>query len=128
MRVLVTGASGFAGRHLVRLCAAEGAETIGLGRSGPPDVEGLGWIEADLRDERSAARAVHEAAPERVFHLAADASVAASWESPRATFENNLFSTLNVLEAVRTLAPDARVLVAGSGEIYGPAAPERLPV
>ena len=67
-------------------------------------------------------------APERVFHLAADASVAASWESPRATFENNLFSTLNVLEAVRTLAPHARVLVAGSGEIYGPAAPERLPV
>src|SRR2546423_673953 len=64
MRVLITGASGFAGRHLARLCAAEGAEAIGLGRGAAGDVEGLaGWIEADLRDERPAARAFNHAGP-----------------------------------------------------------------
>ena len=64
--------------------------------------------------------------PRAVFHLAAQASVGRSWEDPGETLRDNLDMTLNLLEAVRLEAPDAPVLLVGSGEIYG--APERLPV
>jgi GDP-4-dehydro-6-deoxy-D-mannose reductase len=64
--------------------------------------------------------------PERVFHLAAAASVALSWRNPAATVSANTTSTVNLLEAVREVAPDARVLVTGSGEEYGE--PEYLPM
>ncbi len=81
---------------------------------------------ADLLDADAALDVVREAAPERVFHLAAQAFVPASWEDPGATLRENVTTTLNVLEAVRHEAPEARVVVVGSGEIYGP--PARLPV
>jgi nucleoside-diphosphate-sugar epimerase len=59
--------------------------------------------------------------------LAAQASVARSWEDPAAaTLETNLRLSLNLLEAVRAHASEAHVLVAGSGEVYGP--PAGLPV
>ena len=69
---------------------------------------------------------VRDAAPRAVFHLAAHASVPFSWEHPRRTIRENVETTLNVLDAVRLHAPEAPVVVAGSGEVYGH--PERLPV
>jgi GDP-4-dehydro-6-deoxy-D-mannose reductase len=115
--VLITGATGFAGRHLAEHCRAEGAEVIGLGSR-----------DGDLTDAGAAERAVRDAAPERIFHLAARASVGDSWEQPRQTIDANLATTFNVLEAVRRHAPQARVLFAGSGEVYGPVPAERQPI
>jgi GDP-4-dehydro-6-deoxy-D-mannose reductase len=82
--------------------------------------------ELDLVDLEAVRRAVAETQPELVFHLAASASVARSWEDPRSALVGNVEMTLNLLEAVRLEAPDARVLHASSGEVYG--RPERLPV
>jgi GDP-4-dehydro-6-deoxy-D-mannose reductase len=107
----VTGGGGFAGRHLVSLL--DGAVA--------PSHE-----ELDLRDADAVARAVAAAAPKRVFHLAALASVGLSWEEPRAVLRDNLDMTLNLLNAVRDEAREAVVVLASSSEIYGP--PERLPV
>jgi GDP-4-dehydro-6-deoxy-D-mannose reductase len=115
MRVLITGAGGFAGRHMTERAMAEGAEVIA-----PPREE------LDLRDAEATRAAVALAAPDRIFHLAALASVPESWEAPAETIGNNLDATLAVLEAVRREAPHARVLIAGSGEMYGP--PQTLPV
>jgi GDP-4-dehydro-6-deoxy-D-mannose reductase len=61
-----------------------------------------------------------------VFHLAALASVGRSWDEPRRPLVENHEMTLNVLEAVRQEAGDARLLFASSGEVYGP--PDQLPV
>ena len=80
----------------------------------------------DLTDPDATSQAVREAAPDVVYHLAAMASVAESWERPTAVLEANLSSTHNLLEAVRAHVPRARVVVVGSGEAYGP--PDRLPV
>jgi len=107
----VTGGSGFAGRHLLE--RLDGAVA--------PTREQL-----DLLDLAATRTAVRGAAPEVVFHLAAQASVARSWDAPAETLTANLTITANLLEAVRLEAPDARVVAISSGEIYGP--PEYLPV
>ena len=112
---LVTGAHGFAGRHLVERLVAEGHEVVG------PRSD-----ELDLRDAERTRAFVTDAAPARVFHLAALASVGKSWEDPHRALLENQEMTLNLLEAVRASAPGARVLLAGSGEVYGP--PDELPV
>lgn len=132
MRVLITGVAGFVGRHLTALCRSRGATVVGLGRRALQEEErpqGLeAYFAADLADPRQAAEVVRSAAPDRIFHLAAEASVALSWEEPSEVLYNNLFSTEGLLEAVRGQRPDTRVLVAGSGEVYGPVAPSELPV
>ncbi len=122
MRVLITGATGFAGRHLAKLCAARNAHVVGLGRrphDGPATADLNEYVTADLTSPGGTRAAVRAAAPDAVFHLAAEASVASSWKSPEATIRTNLASTLNVLEAVRHDCPEAHVLVACSGEEYG---------
>jgi GDP-4-dehydro-6-deoxy-D-mannose reductase len=131
MRVLITGASGFVGRHLVELCKRSGATVVGLGRTAIEDDlrERLDeFVVADLRDAAATTRAVRSAHPERVFHLAGQASVATAWSDPQGTIAGNLTTSLNLLESVRLQAPDASVLVTGSGEAYGPVPDERLPV
>jgi GDP-4-dehydro-6-deoxy-D-mannose reductase len=123
--VLVTGGSGFAGAHLVAACAAAGDEVVALARA-PGPAAAHRWIAADLADPGAARRAVREASPAVVHHLAARAFVPAAWRDPAATLQANTATTLNLLEAVRLEAPDAAVVVASSGEVYGP--PARLPV
>jgi GDP-4-dehydro-6-deoxy-D-mannose reductase len=108
----VTGGSGFVGQHLL-------AE-LGDGAVAPTREE------LDLLDGDAVRRALADARPECVFHLAAHASVARSWEDPANVLRDNLAMTVNVLEALRQEAPDAVTVVMSSGEIYGP--PERLPV
>jgi GDP-4-dehydro-6-deoxy-D-mannose reductase len=110
--VLITGASGFAGRHLAAACAAAGDAV----QAAPPSAR------ADLRDPAVARAVVAAAAPDVVYHLAARAHVGASWQDPQGTIEANLGMTVALLEAVRGCAPDAVVVVVGSGEQYGPAA------
>jgi GDP-4-dehydro-6-deoxy-D-mannose reductase len=108
----VTGGSGFVGRHLV-------AE-LGERAVAPPRTQ------LDLLDAAAVRRAVGEARPQAVFHLAAHASVGRSWGDPATVLRDNLAMTVNVLEALRLEAPDAVAVVMSSGEIYG--RPERLPV
>jgi GDP-4-dehydro-6-deoxy-D-mannose reductase len=109
-RALITGASGFAGRHLVAACQADGDEVI----EAPPSRV------ADLRDAEAAVGLVAAARPDVVYHLAAQAHVGRSWEDPGSTLQGNLAMTLNMLEAVRAEAPSAVFLLVGSSEEYGP--------
>jgi GDP-4-dehydro-6-deoxy-D-mannose reductase len=110
-RAFVTGGSGFAGSHLLDLLPGATA----------PSRE-----ELDLLDGDAVSTAVRESAPDTVWHLAALASVGRSWEAPAETIAENVAMTVNLLEAVRTEAPEATVVLISSGEIYGP--PDRLPV
>jgi len=116
VRVVITGASGFAGGHLLDACTTAGDAVVPLSRSAG----------VDLLDAEATRRAVAEAAPDVLYHLAAKASVGRSWEDPRRALTENVTMTLNVLEAVGAEAPDATVVVVGTGEVYGP--PQRLPV
>ena len=115
MRALVTGGSGFAGGWLAEHCRAAG-----------DDVTALSSADCDLRDAAAARDAVEAAAPDVVYHLAAQAHVGRSWEDPAGTLNGNLAIALNVFEAVRVAAPSAVLVAVASGELYGP--PESLPV
>jgi nucleoside-diphosphate-sugar epimerase len=79
--------------------------------------EGARAIAVDLVDPDATGAAVRDAAPDVVFHLAALASVAESWEHPRRVLGENLLATLNLLETVRAEASRARVLVVSTGEV-----------
>ncbi|MGI8429527.1 MAG: GDP-mannose 4,6-dehydratase [Solirubrobacteraceae bacterium] len=126
MRVLITGASGFAGGHLASACAKAGDEVIGLSRSGRMAADTGAGHAIDLRDGAAVHQAFRDAAPEVVYHLAALSSVGRSWEDPARTVTDNVGSAISVLEALRTQAPHARVVWVSSCEVYG--APTALPV
>jgi len=112
-RVLVTGAEGFVGRHL----------RVELGETFVP-------FEGDVLDAVALAGAVRGV--DAVVHLAAESSVAASWEDGFRSWRVNVDGTVNVLAAVRAERPEARVLFASTGEVYGNATriptPEDEPV
>jgi GDP-4-dehydro-6-deoxy-D-mannose reductase len=115
VRALITGGTGFAGRHLAEHCLAEGDE-----------VAALGSADADLLDPAAARQAIAAHRPDVVYHLAARAHVGHSWEDPAGTLRDNLSLATHVFEAVRAEAPEATVVAVSSGEVYGP--PETLPV
>jgi GDP-4-dehydro-6-deoxy-D-mannose reductase len=126
MRVLITGASGFAGRWLCRACLQDGDEVIGVARSGDL-VDGVERVSLDLRDGDAVAQAVARSRPEVVYHLAAMSAVGRSWTEPRAAMEDNAVAAASLLEALRTGAGDARVVWVSSSEVYGTAARSPIP-
>jgi GDP-4-dehydro-6-deoxy-D-mannose reductase len=119
--VLVTGAAGFAGAHLVRALVDTGCRVHGMGLGMPhADLPLDSWRTVPLADPAAVDDAVGALAPEGVVHLAGQSSAARSFEAPAETFETNVLGTWWLLEAVRRRAPRARVIVVASGEVYGP--------
>jgi len=107
-RVLLTGDSGFKGSWLALWLAELGAEVTGL--SLPPAPHnllfasarvGFRHVDGDIRDLDLVVRALKDARPDFVFHLAGQALVRRSYAEPQATFATNLIGSVNVLEAVR---------------------------
>lgn len=109
-RVFVTGHTGFKGTWLCRLLVSLGAEVTGYSLEAPtkPSLFGLTQMEkqicsvvGDIRDFERLKTAFDKAAPQIVFHLAAQPIVLESYRSPRETYETNVMGTVNLLECVR---------------------------
>jgi GDP-4-dehydro-6-deoxy-D-mannose reductase len=130
MRVLVTGADGFVGTHLCRHLRAQGDEVLAYGGPVAPEATAK---PIDIRHEADVLRMVADARPEGVIHLAGWASVGSSYAQPTPCFEVNALGTAYVVDAIRKEAPNARLLLISSGEVYGEvpgggACPETAPV
>jgi len=132
-RVLVTGAGGFIGSHLVERLLGEGARVRAFVRyNGRGDVGHLGHltrepcleiVAGDLRDSHAVSEAVRGV--DVVFHLGALIAIPYSYVHPREVVETNVTGTLNVLMAAREHKP-ARVVHTSTSEVYGTA--RRVPI
>lgn len=119
-RILITGASGFTGRHLVDRLSHDGHVLHGLERSNDPSArhDGLTIHQADLLDKDAVARVIEAVQPERVVHLAAVAFVAHGDVS--AMYSTNVVGTRNLLEALAAAqAQPESVVLASSANVYG---------
>ncbi|HMB69396.1 MAG TPA: GDP-mannose 4,6-dehydratase [bacterium] len=130
MRVLIVGATGFVGRHLVRECASRGDDVWGTFRPDetPPEGDDVRWLPLDLLDDESVTAGLEEAAPEGVVHLAGQANVAESNRDPVGTFRVNAEGTYRVLSGIRRIAPEAAAVAVTSAEVYGAVSSEDMPV
>lgn len=132
MRVFVTGATGFAGSHLIELLLAHSHKILALVHEATshqdlPSHELVRPVVGDLLDPDGLARAVVEARPDVIFHLAGQAYPARSWIDPAQTIAVNTGGTANLLRAAAEYGRP-RVVVVTSAEIYGPITAADLPL
>lgn len=136
-KVLVTGADGFIGSHLVELLVRERAEVaafvlynswneIGWLRDVPEDVlKSIRVISGDIRDAERVRQAV--AGQDYVFHLASLIAIPYSYEAPRSYVETNVVGGLNVLQACRDSDALTRLVHVSTSEVYGTARQVPIP-
>lgn len=129
MRALITGGSGFVGRHLAAHLRAETDwEIVALGARRAPVLPGVTGAACDLSDRAAVDAVLRRYPPDIVFHLAARTSVPEAFAEPGATLINNAIAQINLFESIHALGLDPVILVAGSSEVYGPAPPEAMPL
>jgi GDPmannose 4,6-dehydratase len=119
-RALITGITGQDGSYLSEALLADGYEVVGMVRA-PVRIEGVQTVHGDLADPASLRTAVLDTAPDELYHLAAPTFVPASWKDPAGTLALVAGATATLLQAAAELGSGVRVLVAGSGEVFGAA-------
>lgn len=118
MKALVTGSSGFVGRHLVEHLTSAGDEVIGSDR----ETDGVDITVADQVQDM-----LEQVRPDVIYHLAGWADVGGSWQAPVAAFRANAEGTLNILGAAAATGVK-RVLAVSSADVYGIVTPDELPL
>ena len=127
-KLLITGATGFIGSHLVELCVEKGFKVVAFDRYNSNN--DWGWLEdskykndfqvilGDIRDYDSVSKAMSGC--DAVFHLAALIGIPYSYVSPLAYIRTNIEGTYNVLEAAKNLELE-QILITSTSETYGTA-------
>lgn len=129
MRLLITGASGFVGRHLCRYLAKKNDDVIAVTQKTMDVIEGATHqCKCNLENLENICHIFEEYKPDGIIHLAAKSSVAYSWLHPNIAFLNNAQIFANVIEAQRISLPTARFLSIGSSEQYGTIQNDSLPI
>lgn len=128
MKVLVTGAGGMVGSHMVELLHTRGDDVLGTYYKPTTDIMELSdqikMIECDIRYYQAVERIITDFMPEQIYHLAAQSYPTVSWTHPQATIDTNVTGTINVYEAIkkareRNTAYNPMVVVACSSAEYG---------
>ena len=124
--ILVTGASGFTGRHFIAAAKQAGYRCVALSQHVNERVPQADLcLAANLLDRKALNSAIAEAAPDNIVHLAAVSFVA--HDDTAEIYQTNLIGTLNLLNAAKNHAPEVKkILIASSANIYGNAT--RLPI
>ena len=120
MRILVTGASGFVGRHLLRALRERGDEVIAAGHAS----DGEEFVALNLTDAENVRAVVDVARADVVYHLAAQTFVPEAISAPATTYETNIMGTARLFDALHAAANNdgaavPRVILVSSAEVYG---------
>ena len=121
-RILVTGATGFVGRHVMAALRAElrpGEALLGVGRGAKAALPGTAFQALELTDRVAVRACLAAFAPTQVLHLAALSSVGQAAGAVAETWQVNVGGLLNLAEAVASETPGATFVFASSGEVYG---------
>ena len=128
MKVLVTGAGGMVGSHMVEIFHQEGIDVVGTYYKPTTDIKELSpeikMIECDVRYSASVEKIISEYMPDEIYHLAAQSYPTVSWDRPYETVDTNVNGTVSVFEAVKKFKAvnrgyDPVVVVACSSAEYG---------
>lgn len=128
MKVLVTGAGGMVGSHMVEIMHEEGIDVIGTYYKPTTDITELNpaikMIECDVRYASSVEKVISEYMPDEIYHLAAQSYPTVSWDRPYETIDTNVNGTVAVFESVKKIRQehpeyDPVVVVACSSAEYG---------
>lgn len=140
MRALVTGAGGFVGQWLCAELLSDGWDVHGATLTGAPaggtledwQREAVYWHDADLRDQADVEVVLDAARPDAVFHLAGVSSPASAGSDPGTAWSTNVLAAVHLLDGIAARKQagvlDPVVVIAGSGEQYGPHPASDLPL
>ena len=105
MKVLVTGAGGMVGSHMVELLYKRGDEVVGIWHKNKKNIEQISlpikFVQCDLRYAQGIDELIMDFMPEQIYHLAAQSYPTVSWVSPTETIDVNINSTINIYEAIK---------------------------
>lgn len=130
MKALIIGAAGFVGNYLIKhiqetydwKLAATKLENETL------EYDNIQVYNLNILYKEEITALLKEMQPDYIFYLAAQSSVSLSWKNPLLTVDINIKGCLNLLECLRELEQNPRILLIGSGEEYGYIQPEDTPV
>ncbi|KKQ32669.1 MAG: hypothetical protein US49_C0006G0120 [candidate division TM6 bacterium GW2011_GWF2_37_49] len=131
MKYLILGSSGFVAQHYIKhLEKNKSIKIIGLDINEPvgKKSKNLEFIKSSLLDRTSLKKILINTNPNYIIHLAAHSSVAFSWNHPYESFTNNIYCFLNLIEELRILKSNAKVLLVGSSEEYGQVKSTHIPL
>jgi GDP-4-dehydro-6-deoxy-D-mannose reductase len=134
MKAFITGINGFAGSHLTEFLLGKGYEVSGLIFEKNKTEKVSGFIkkirlyEGDVKDYGLLKDVLEESHPEEIYHLAGLSHVQHSWKNEWETYKVNFLGTYNLLEAIKELRLNAKVLIVGSSDEYGKVKPDQLPI
>ena len=120
--VLVTGAAGFAGSHLLEYLSGS-VDLVGWSRSDPaPELATLArWQRVNILDRDQVSDALGALRPEAIFHCAGLPYVAESWGDTAAPLAANVLGTHHLIDAAERLGSPCRIVVTGSAQVYAAA-------
>lgn len=134
-KVLITGITGFVGSHLADYCLAQGVEVVGFKRYHLSNMKHvlhienqIQWVDCDMMDAKSVAKAVKAVKPDVIFHMASQSFVSPSWDHPTLYMNANYGMTVNLLEACLACDINPRIHIPGSGEEHGDIFEAELPI